>query len=200
MRATRQPPLTRNRRLALTRMPSLRFWRSRTRHGPCVRPAKLLHVRGAAPSPVDRAPLQGALVLDVGSCTTRAGYAGEDTPKASFPTVVCTAEDKPASSKGKGKVRTRSGACSAHASARALRLSRGGQWRAATARTHARGERRAWRCAGRAVAAAPCWPACAIQASLPLQGLARGLFQGCGTLCVRSFGCVGVSGTLALRS
>ncbi|CAG8580634.1 17474_t:CDS:2, partial [Racocetra fulgida] len=27
-----------------------------------------------------------ALVLDVGSCWTRAGYAGEDTPKAVFPT------------------------------------------------------------------------------------------------------------------
>ena len=27
-----------------------------------------------------------AIVLDVGSCWTRAGYAGEDTPKAVFPT------------------------------------------------------------------------------------------------------------------
>ena len=64
MRATRQPPLTRNRRLALTRMPLLRFWRSRTRHGPCVRPAKLLHVRGAAP------PLSTARLCRARWCST----------------------------------------------------------------------------------------------------------------------------------
>jgi hypothetical protein len=30
----------------------------------------------------------GALVFDVGSCTTRAGYAGEDCPKADIPTAI----------------------------------------------------------------------------------------------------------------
>ena len=30
----------------------------------------------------------GALVFDVGSYTTRVGYAGEDTPKADVPTVI----------------------------------------------------------------------------------------------------------------
>lgn len=29
-----------------------------------------------------------ALVLEVGSCTTKAGYAGEDTPQAAFPTAM----------------------------------------------------------------------------------------------------------------
>jgi hypothetical protein len=29
-----------------------------------------------------------ALVLDIGTCNVRAGYAGEDTPKAMFPTSV----------------------------------------------------------------------------------------------------------------
>ena len=34
-----------------------------------------------------RADEVNALVIDLGSCTVKAGYAGEDTPKALFPSV-----------------------------------------------------------------------------------------------------------------
>lgn len=41
----------------------------------------------------------GALVLDVGSYTTKAGFAGEDTPKSIFPTTVgCVAGEGAAES------------------------------------------------------------------------------------------------------
>ena len=36
----------------------------------------------------------GAIVLDVGSYSTRVGYAGEDSPKADFPTVIGIAPSK----------------------------------------------------------------------------------------------------------
>lgn len=35
----------------------------------------------------------GAVVIDIGSHTTRAGYAGEDTPKADFPSYVGIIEE-----------------------------------------------------------------------------------------------------------
>lgn len=54
----------------------------------------LLH--GLTPSPLFTLPTLdevNALVLDMGTSWTRAGYAGEDTPKAIFPTWVGYTEE-----------------------------------------------------------------------------------------------------------
>ncbi len=52
-----------------------------------------------------------AVVVDVGSTMVKAGFAGEDTPKATFPTWVGVVERNVAedASDGKSKVRTQSG-------------------------------------------------------------------------------------------
>lgn len=46
----------------------------------------------------------GALVFDIGSHTTKVGYAGEDTPKAVFPTALgCIRKQSPAADSTKSK-------------------------------------------------------------------------------------------------
>ncbi|XP_025920968.1 uncharacterized protein LOC112965813, partial [Apteryx rowi] len=62
---------------------------------PGVAPGLSWRCRGVVPVllrgvPTERAPADevGALVFDIGSFSVRAGYAGEDCPKADFPTTV----------------------------------------------------------------------------------------------------------------
>ncbi|RYF69618.1 MAG: hypothetical protein EOO39_17215, partial [Cytophagaceae bacterium] len=43
----------------------------------------------------------GAIVVDIGSNTTRVGFAGEDTPRADIPSIVGTMENKTVDGEGK---------------------------------------------------------------------------------------------------